>query len=713
MKFGIFIEKGPQPWQIYQQENGFAEISLEGRWDFNVLVNIDDSNRDKVQVWAALFDEQDSSPVIPWEAAQVNPDNTWRHTFQRVPAGGPYRIETGLRFSGGDPTHDWDHRGDMIHHVCVGDLFVIAGQSNAVGYGKDAIFDPPELGVHMLRSNGTWDMATHPLGDSTDTVHEENTDYSNTGHSPYLTFAKKVREQVGYPIGLLPTALGGSAIRYWDPCQDGELWKEMMGVIELAGGKIAAVLWYQGCTDADTQEQAQMYYQTFESLVSSTRKALCSPKLPWFTVQLNRQMSTGWLREEHDEYWGTVREAQRQAARKIPGVYIIPATDCTLSDGIHNKAAANMMLGQRLARQVLTKHYGAPLACPIPDLYMAEKVEDGSKLILHFTDIAEMLITRNGPAHRLFRVEDETGTVSVTGVTAGRGDSLVLTLERPVRGKTLVSGVWQTNPEHLMPVESMCRTPIVSFYRVEVKFERVPWRDREALHFVLDGHESWVVLPDNPLPDKRWAWRTEFFGAFDYADMALVEKGYYLVHHSISNMYGCPKAVKYMEAFYRVLTEELQLNKRAVMIGLSRGGLYAWNFAVAHPEQVACLYIDAPVLDIRSWPGGKFSGPGEEGCWKECMEHYGLTEETASDFKGNPIDHVREIAEAKIPVILVAGEADELVPYTENGAILEERFLAAGGRIKTIVKPDCGHHPHSLENPAEIVDFIEKEGLFS
>lgn len=712
MKFGVFIEKGPQPWQVFQQENGTADISIEGRWDFNVIVNIDESNIGNVQVWAALLDEQDGHQVIPWELTRTNPDNTWNHTFKSVPVGGPYRIETGLRMAGGDPTHDWDFRGDMIHHICVGDLFVIAGQSNAVGYAKDYIFDPPEPGIHMLRSNGTWDMATHPIGDSTNTIHEENTDFSNTGHSPYLTFAKKIKEQVGYPIGLLPTALGGSAIRQWDTEQEGELWREMMGVIHMAGGKISAILWYQGCTDTDTLEQAKAYLEVFERVVATTRKELGAPSLPWFTIQLNRQMCTDWLKPDHDEFWGTVREAQRKAAQTIPGVYVIPATDCTLSDGIHNKAAANMMLGQRLARQVLTKLYGIPVACPIPDIYMAEKTDGGNKLVLHFTDVEEMIITRNGPANNIFRVEDEKGTIPVREISAGNKNMITLTLERAAEGKTLISALWQASPEYRMPVESMCRTPILSFYRFEVKFERVPWRDREAWHFVLNGHESWVVIPDNPLPDKRWAWRTEFFGAFDYADMALVEKGYYLVHHEIHDMYGCPKAIEYMEEFYNVLVEDMKLGKKAVMIGLSRGGLYAYNFALAHPNQVACLYIDAPVLDIRSWPGGKFSGPGEESCWIECMGHYGLTEETAMDFTGNPIDHTKEIAEAGIPVILVAGGADELVPYCENGTILEQRLKADGGKIKTIVKPDCGHHPHSLEDPTQIIEFIEKEGLF-
>lgn len=60
--------------------------------------------------------------------------------------------------------------GDMIHHLGIGDLFVITGQSNSAGYGKDPIFDPPELGIHLLKNNGRWDMASHPFNDSTATI---------------------------------------------------------------------------------------------------------------------------------------------------------------------------------------------------------------------------------------------------------------------------------------------------------------------------------------------------------------------------------------------------------------------------------------------------------------------------------------------------------------------------------------------------------------
>ncbi len=139
---------------------------------------------------------------------------------------------------------------------------------------------------------------------------------------------------------------------------------------------------------------------------------------------------------------------------------------------------------------------------------------------------------------------------------------------------------------------------------------------------------------------------------------------------------------------------------------MSRGGLIIYNWAAAHPDQVACLYGDAPVCDIRSWPGGKGNGKGAPGEWARCLREYGLTDDQAAAFRGNPIDRLKPLADAKIPILHVVGAADVVVPVAENSAIIEQRYRALGGSIRVISKPGVGHHPHSLQDPTPIVDFI-------
>lgn len=224
----------------------------------------------------------------------------------------------------------------------------------------------------------------------------------------------------------------------------------------------------------------------------------------------------------------------------------------------------------------------------------------------------------------------------------------------------------------------------------------------EREDFIFNGREAVVVSPKNPRADKRYVWRTEFLGAFDSADREMLGRGYYLVHYKVSNMYGCPESVELMHKFHLHLIEKYGFPKTAIMFGFSRGGLYAVNYAAAYPEYTSLLYLDAPVMDIRSWPAGYGKGIGAPKEWEECKGWYGIDEESARSFSQNPNDKADLIKD--IPVIIVAGLADTTVPYDENGAVFEKRFK---GTLKTILKPDCEHHPHSLSDPKEICDFIE------
>ena len=141
---------------------------------------------------------------------------------------------------------------------------------------------------------------------------------------------------------------------------------------------------------------------------------------------------------------------------------------------------------------------------------------------------------------------------------------------------------------------------------------------------------------------------------------------------------------------------------------MSRGGLIIFNWAKANPGKVACICGDAPVCDIRSWPGGKGTGKGSKGNWEKCKQAHGITEEGLDDFKGNPIDGLEPLAKAGVPVLNLCGAADDVVPMAENTNVLKERYEALGGSIRVIAKKGVGHHPHSLKDPKEIVDSIMK-----
>ena len=236
------------------------------------------------------------------------------------------------------------------------------------------------------------------------------------------------------------------------------------------------------------------------------------------------------------------------------------------------------------------------------------------------------------------------------------------------------------------------------------------WRGFPREDFEFEGHPCILVHPHRARPGRPWVWRAEFFDAFAQVDEAMAQAGYHVAYIRLSDRYGCPAAVADMEAFRRLLTEKYGLADKPLLFGFSRGGLYAVNYALAYPQHTGKLYLDAPVMDIRSWPGGLGKATREDKCWRECLSCYGLTEETARTFRRNPLDRAEELAKLNIPVALVAGGADKTVPFDENGLPFAARFRRAGGEIQLIVKPGCDHHPHSLEDPAPVVAFLMKEG---
>lgn len=229
-------------------------------------------------------------------------------------------------------------------------------------------------------------------------------------------------------------------------------------------------------------------------------------------------------------------------------------------------------------------------------------------------------------------------------------------------------------------------------------------------HYVFDfnGHEANVILPKEQ-KGNLWVWRAEFLSFnFNWVDVEMLRRGYALVYYRISDMYGCPAAIELMDSFYRLMTEEFGFAAKTAFFGFSRGGLYSANFALAYPERTAALYLDAPVLDIKSWPGGLGVGVGTGREWPECLECYGLDRSSVLSWRGNPVDRVGELAANRTPVALVVGDADCDVPHVENAEVLVAEYERTGAPLLYIVKPGCAHHPHSIEDPTPVADFLEK-----
>ncbi len=234
------------------------------------------------------------------------------------------------------------------------------------------------------------------------------------------------------------------------------------------------------------------------------------------------------------------------------------------------------------------------------------------------------------------------------------------------------------------------------------------WHGFTRFDFEVDGQPVVVVAPRQVAAGRPWIWHGEFFGHRPEPEIVLLGRGFHVVYMSIPNQFGSPKAVAHWNAFYKTLTSRHGLAKRAALVGISRGGLYCYNWAAQNPNKVACLYGDAPVCDVRSWPFGSGKGTGNKPEAKRILEVYGAkTEDELFEKALNPIDHLEPLAKANVPLLHVYGDADTGVPWDENTGILAERYRKLGGHITLIAKPGVGH-VHGLDDSTPLIDFIAR-----
>lgn len=439
----LTLTKAPENWEILQQTDGSATFTVAGTFD-----PADPTN---AILYVGVVSEDDTAPVIDWVRADTDGDSFFASLT--VPTGGLYRLE--VRSAESDRVSPTEAKLRAArHHIGVGDNYLIAGQSNASGVGKGYAEDAADPMVHVLRDRAYWDIATHPL------------DSNRCRTNPWLSFAKYLRKKLGYPIGLIPTAVAGSQIRLWLPEEDGIYYREMCEVVNSRGIGLRGMIWYQGCSEAMDGFGAT-YYDKLSSFISQARRDLGHPALPILSVQINRHIDGKESPEVHLS-WSQVREAQRQAARTIPGFYLTTAFDSILSDGIHNGPATNPMLGQRVARMALYHLYGIGPAFDAPDIEDAVLTAP-DKITLRFSHLHTLLTFGLSPADIPFRVEDAEGVVPLASYACAN-EYVYLTLARAVNGAATVSGMYgRENPYFLM--DSGSRIPMLAFLGQKVRTE--------------------------------------------------------------------------------------------------------------------------------------------------------------------------------------------------------------------------------------------------
>ena len=427
-KTTVKLFDAPQNFEVLSSVDGYAQIVLKGKvvyGDSEETVSVSDS------VYVTVTDECDGTLVTSMTKLKIEADGSFSAEINDVSVGGPYTVNFVMLNK--EKCIRNLLSGDKVHHLFVGDVFLIAGQSNAAGRGRGTMYDAPELGVSVLRNLEKWDVATSCFDDELD-------------NNMFLTFAKDIKRKTGVPIGLIPAAVCDSPLSRWLLSENGDLYKRALSALK--GKKIKGVLWYQGCRDAGDEVEMEKYLNRFGQLVSDFRRDLDSKKLPFFTFQLNRQRRRDVIDSLEKSYDG-IREAQRRAAKTLENVTVLPAVDAlNMSDFIHNSKVSNVMLGSRLAACVLKKLYKKGTGIAAPEICSATVV--GENVVrLCFENVSEYLSDLNAPFEEYpIVIEDSLGIVPIKE-TIISGNTIEMFFNRKLQLPAFASGQTGTSPKNL------------------------------------------------------------------------------------------------------------------------------------------------------------------------------------------------------------------------------------------------------------------------
>ena len=223
--------------------------------------------------------------------------------------------------------------------------------------------------------------------------------------------------------------------------------------------------------------------------------------------------------------------------------------------------------------------------------------------------------------------------------------------------------------------------------------------------FLFEEQKATVVHP-TVKPNGYWVWKAEYFDAFPNFEEAMVQRGYHVVFIEHDNRWASPESIDQSARFLKFVAEKYNLKQRGIAVGMSCGGLISTMLAEKYPELIAVLYLDAPVLNLLS-AAGLGERKSAEVSRREIFDTYNLSPSSLVSFRGSPIGNMQPLIDHKIPIIMLYGNMDDVIIYLENGKVLEKFYRENGGVIKVIRKSMVAHHPHGLDNPTPIIEFVE------
>lgn len=303
----------------------------------------------------------DGTTAGQWLRPDVTFEGRSFATVLTLPAGGWYRLECRL-LRNGSPVAE-----SAVDRVGVGEVFVVAGQSNSANHGEGR--NRPRSDRVVTCEGRTWRQAEDPQPGA-----------SGGGGSFMPALGDMLVEALDVPVGFVACGIGATSVREWlpqgerfpnPPTLEGNVRRLPEGGWESSGRPFAAfvarikplgprgfraVLWHQGESDANQADPTRtlagpLYRASLEKVIRESRREI-GWDAPWFVAQASYHVPG-------DEASPEIRAAQASICRD--GIALAgPDSDALKGDlreaggkGVHFSAKGLREHAARWAEKIL------------------------------------------------------------------------------------------------------------------------------------------------------------------------------------------------------------------------------------------------------------------------------------------------------------------------------------------------------------------------
>lgn len=235
----------------------------------------------------------------------------------KLSSGGWYTITVRFRKAAGDQAILGQA---VVEHVGVGDIFVVAGQSNAANHGQER--QKTTTGLVSAFNGKRWQPANDPQPGA-----------SGGAGSFMPPFGDAMAARFKVPVGIVACGVGATSVREWlvkgskfpnPPTLEGQVrilpggeWESKGDIFamftarmkQLGPNGFRAVLWHQGESDAEQPDPrrtlaGKQYRKYMEQLIKDSRRGI-GWDAPWFVALVSSHGGRGLpdIREAQKSLW--------------------------------------------------------------------------------------------------------------------------------------------------------------------------------------------------------------------------------------------------------------------------------------------------------------------------------------------------------------------------------------------------------------------------